>query len=69
VHFEFSKEFQIDFSSADHIQFHHGDRLLIFLSHRFEINELRDLFDQARLNIGGIIFDDDQNYGIVMSKS
>jgi L-histidine N-alpha-methyltransferase len=62
VHFDFTRECLVE-----DVSFHEGDRLLIFISHRFETNELIGLFTQAGLQIHRMIFDDEQSYVLVLS--
>lgn len=67
VYFEFVRDFSSEISPFEGIAFKKGERLLIFLSHRFDRTDLGNLFAQAGLRIQKTVQSDDQSYLLVLA--
>lgn len=67
VYFEVRKKTRIDCESFGYVDFEEGDRILMFLSHRFNLDALaQDLID-ARFETKATVLDSKTNYALLLS--
>lgn len=68
VYFEFTRNFSSEIPPFESTSFKKEERLLIFLSHRFDRNELENLFTQSGLKIKKTVQSEDQSYLLILSN-
>lgn len=69
VHFQFTKDVSVRISPSEVIEFKSGEKLFIFLSHRFSEAELREMFPMAGLHVRDILLDDDRTYALIFASA
>lgn len=67
VHFHFAEDIFVRISPSELIEFQKDEKLLIFLSHRFDEAELQDMFPQVGLHIDDILLNDDSTYALILA--
>jgi len=67
VHFEIHQKTRIDCGSFGYVDFEEGDNILLFLSHRFNLDTLRQNLIDARFETRASILDSKTNYSLLLS--
>jgi len=66
AYFHLTKDATVGIWPLEEITFHKGDRLLVFVSHRFIESEILRLFKEVGLMLDNLILDDNQLYGLAV---
>ncbi|WKZ44278.1 MAG: L-histidine N(alpha)-methyltransferase [Anaerolineales bacterium] len=67
VYFEFYKEVHIDCGALGSVEYEKGDRILLFLSHRFDLETLRQNFAETKFEIVATLLNPKANYALLFS--
>lgn len=67
VYFEVYEKTCIDCEKFGYVDFEKGDRILMFLSHRFDLDALRQDLIEARFETKSTILDSGTNYAMLLS--
>lgn len=67
THFKLINDVSVQINISECIEFEKDEKILIFLSHRFDEVELRDVFKKTRLHVREIIPNEDHIYALVFA--